>query len=249
MRSNPQTSSQMLFKPKHLMMSGSEGHTKHGGTTAMKIHEVEELVGITKKNIRFYEHEGLLHPGRKENGYRDYSQQDVTELKKIKFLRSLSFPLEEIRHMQVGNLTISDGARRHLIVLEREQHSLEKAQLLCTELIRENESLQTLDVDAFLEKMKGMEKEGAVFMNVKKQDHRSRYIAPVIASATIILLMAIIIFLMLSESLAVHLSPGIILILGVGVISLLAVIIGVILALLQRIKQIKGGEEDAAAKY
>ncbi|MDY5613391.1 MerR family transcriptional regulator, partial [Dysosmobacter sp.] len=28
----------------------------------MKINEVEALVGITKKNIRFYEGEGLLTP-------------------------------------------------------------------------------------------------------------------------------------------------------------------------------------------
>jgi len=37
----------------------------------MKINQVEELVGITKKNIRFYEEQGLLNPERNpENGYR-----------------------------------------------------------------------------------------------------------------------------------------------------------------------------------
>ena len=30
----------------------------------MKINQVEQLVGITKKNIRFYEKEGLLSPER-----------------------------------------------------------------------------------------------------------------------------------------------------------------------------------------
>ena len=30
----------------------------------MKINEVEALVGITKKNIRFYEEQGLLSPRR-----------------------------------------------------------------------------------------------------------------------------------------------------------------------------------------
>ena len=36
----------------------------------MKINEVEALVGITKKNIRFYEEQGLLSPRRNsENGY------------------------------------------------------------------------------------------------------------------------------------------------------------------------------------
>ena len=33
----------------------------------MKIKQVEELVGITSKNIRFYEEQGLLTPERAEN--------------------------------------------------------------------------------------------------------------------------------------------------------------------------------------
>lgn len=215
----------------------------------MKIHEVEALVGVTKKNIRFYEQEGLLHPNRKENGYRDYSQQDVEELKKIRFLRSLSFPLEEIRQMQAGTLTVADGARRHLIVLDREQHSIEKARLLCSELMQQPQMLKDLDTDALLEKMQEMEKEGAVFINVKKQDHHKQYIAPVIASATIILLVAIITFIVFSEALTTHLSTGVIAMLIISTALLLVIIIGVILALLQRIRQIKGGEEDAASKY
>ena len=40
----------------------------------MKINQVEELVGITKKNIRFYEEQGLINPERnRDNGYREYS--------------------------------------------------------------------------------------------------------------------------------------------------------------------------------
>ena len=54
----------------------------------MKINEVETLVGITRKNIRFYEAEGLLAPRRNaENGYRDYGEAEVEVLKRIKLLR------------------------------------------------------------------------------------------------------------------------------------------------------------------
>ncbi len=41
----------------------------------MKIKQVEELVGITSKNIRFYESQGLLTPERADNGYREYHQE------------------------------------------------------------------------------------------------------------------------------------------------------------------------------
>ena len=49
----------------------------------MKINQVEQLAGITKGNIRFYEKEGLLTPGRNsENGYREYTEADVIWLNK-----------------------------------------------------------------------------------------------------------------------------------------------------------------------
>ena len=62
----------------------------------MKINEVEALVGIPKKNIRFYESEGLLKPERSSNGYRDYSEEEAEILRRIKLLRKLGVPLEEI---------------------------------------------------------------------------------------------------------------------------------------------------------
>ena len=50
----------------------------------MKINEVEAAVGVTKKNIRFYEEEGLISPRREPgNGYRSYSEADVERLRRI----------------------------------------------------------------------------------------------------------------------------------------------------------------------
>ena len=44
----------------------------------MTIKEVEQLTGITRQNIRFYEREGLITPRRNpENQYREYSADDV----------------------------------------------------------------------------------------------------------------------------------------------------------------------------
>lgn len=75
----------------------------------VKINEVEALVGITRKNIRFYESEGLLAPRRNsENGYRDYGEGDVAVLRQIKLMRKLGVSLEEIRQMQSGTHTVGD---------------------------------------------------------------------------------------------------------------------------------------------
>ena len=112
----------------------------------MKINEVEALVGITRKNIRFYEAEGLLCPRRNsQNGYRDYGEAEVEALRRIKLLRKLGVPLEEIRQMQQGAHTVGDGMRRHLISLERERQNLEAAIRLCGGLTDRQERLEDLD--------------------------------------------------------------------------------------------------------
>ena len=91
----------------------------------LKINEVAALVGITKKNIRFYEEKGLLSPSRNsENGYRDYGEAEVAVLRRIKLMRKLGVPIDEIRRMQEGSQTVGDGMRRHLITLERERRNL-----------------------------------------------------------------------------------------------------------------------------
>ena len=80
----------------------------------MKIQQVEELVGISKKNIRFYEEQGLLAPGRAENGYREYGQGDVTRLRQIKLLRKLAVPIEDIRAMLKGEGSLETCLTRQL---------------------------------------------------------------------------------------------------------------------------------------
>ena len=78
----------------------------------MKINEVEAAVGVTKKNIRFYEEEGLISPRRESgNGYRSYSEADVERLRRIKLLRKLDVPLAEIRQMLEGECTLHRSGR------------------------------------------------------------------------------------------------------------------------------------------
>ena len=216
----------------------------------MKINEVEELVGVTKRNIRYYEKEGLLSPGRNsENGYRNYSEADVEVLRQIKLLRKLDVPLEEIRRMQRGDLTLTDGLRRHIIQLSRARENLATMEALCQELVADGAQLPDLDAAGYLAEMARMEQEGTRFVNVKKRDTRVRYLGPVAAAAAFVLLMAGIIALVVwGFSTSPEDAPPL------GVVVILAAIpgvfiVGVLLALWQRIKQIQGGEEDAASQY
>ena len=216
----------------------------------MKINEVEERVGITKRNIRYYEKEGLLTPGRNsENGYRDYTEDDVAELKKIKLLRKLDMPLEEIRRMQCGALTLEDAVRRHMIVLERERSNLGTMHALCARVLEEGAQLSGLDAGRYLAEMERMEQEVTRFVNIKKKDTMSRYLGPLGAALIFIVFMAGIIALMVwAFALDPEEAPPLPVIVAFIAIPA-AVIIGVLVALVQRFQQIKGGEEDAASQY
>lgn len=217
---------------------------------AVKINEVEALVGITRKNIRFYESEGLLAPRRNaENGYRDYGEAEVEVLKRIKLLRKLGVPLEEIRQMQGGAHTVGDGMRRHLISLERERENLEQAIRLCTRLTGCQERLCDLDAGAVLEEMEVMEQAGTTFQDKQRQDYRIRYIAPVAITLLTVLLMGGMAGLLLLASLVdAPDAPPVWVMLVFSAIPLL-VIAGVVFSLVQRIQEIRKGEEDDAKNY
>ncbi len=216
----------------------------------MKINEVEALVGVTKKNIRFYEEQGLLSPRRNsENGYRDYGEAEVEALRRIKLMRKLGVPIQEIRQMQSGERTVGDAMRRHLVTLEREKRNLEQAAALCETLKDREERLEALDAGELLDRMELLEREGTSFQDTRRQDIRVRYAGPIAAAAVMLLLMAGLMFLMgwgyaadpadsppLPLMLFLMALPGV-------------VILGVLLALGQRLKEIGKGEADDAKQY
>jgi len=64
----------------------------------MQIKDVEILTGMPRANIRYYEKAGLLNrTARNTFNYREYTEDDVEQLQRIKILRLLEVPMEEIR--------------------------------------------------------------------------------------------------------------------------------------------------------
>ena len=217
----------------------------------MKIHQVEAAVGITKKNIRFYEEEGLLQPRRDAgNGYRDYSDQDVARLQRIKLLRKLDVPLAEIRAMLEGRQTLAEGLRRHADELERRRRNLEEAAEFCRRLSRTDDPLDAVDAEELLHRLEQKEEQGVRFVNIEKTDHKAeRYQGAVIGAGLFIALMAFLIGVMVW---AVMTDPADAPPLGLTVLFIgipAACIVGVLVALADRIREIGKGEEDAYRNY
>ena len=93
----------------------------------MKLKEVCEATGLTRKTIRLYEEKGLLVPQKEaRNGreYREYSQEDVETLREIATLRRAWFTMDEISRMQQDPETIREIFPQYLQWLEAQQQTL-----------------------------------------------------------------------------------------------------------------------------
>lgn len=214
----------------------------------MKIYQVEELVGITKKNIRFYEDQKLLCPKRNpQNDYREYSLEDVRQLEKIKLLRKLSVPIEEIRLIETGKLSLTQSMNRQIERIEKEEQNAELMKELCARLRDETTDLKTLNASFYLSEMDKMESQGTKFKDIQKEDINRKKKSGAVAAAGVFCLILIISFI--ATLFVYRAEPKILGPVIVTGLILIGLVVGIIIALIQRIKEINGGEEYDARNY
>lgn len=81
--------------------------------------EVQDKTNLRRKAIEYYEEKGLVHPKKLENGYRDYSDEDVEVLKRISLLRNLGLSISEIA------LYLDSKEEALASILRRKEHELD----------------------------------------------------------------------------------------------------------------------------
>lgn len=104
----------------------------------MKTYEVSEIVGMSKQTIMFYEKEGLLKPKREDNGYRNYSEEDVQTLKLIKLLRSMDIDLEDIKLILEGKLSFHECLNMKSEYIHQKVDDIQKIQMKIDEIKKRN---------------------------------------------------------------------------------------------------------------
>lgn len=112
----------------------------------MKIKEVEERVGLSRSNIRFYEREGLLLVDRdQENNYREYTEEDVERIHKIKTLRMLGVPTADIKKLFADEVSfdtvISDCMNR----IKEQEQELKEIHKVCEKMMQKQLDIHTWD--------------------------------------------------------------------------------------------------------
>ncbi len=117
----------------------------------MNIKDAETLSGISKRNIRYYEQEGMLNPKRnQENDYREYSEQDICTLKLIRALRMVDIPLDTIRNILADKETISNAAAEQEKLLKQRAKDIDTAIKFCQEF---QNITKSDNIDILLNKM------------------------------------------------------------------------------------------------
>lgn len=116
----------------------------------MTIKEIEKLTGMTRANIRFYETEGLIHPSRNANGYRDYTEEDLASLQRIRLLRTLHVSLDDIRALTHGEKDLTETLLSHLIRLKNDETDLEQCRKICEKICSDHPDYRSLDAGHYL---------------------------------------------------------------------------------------------------
>ena len=117
----------------------------------------------------------------------------------------------------------------------------------CLQMLEGRISIESLNAEQCLEQMEQLEREGVNFMDVRKQDTRRKKLAGAVMGAIVrVILMAVLIGIMVWGYSEDPIPIGFLLFL-IGIPT--AVVIGAIAALVGRVREIEGGEEDEAAKY
>ena len=120
----------------------------------MKIHELSKQSGIHLETIRYYEKMGLMpEPKRLANGYRDYDEASLKQLKFIKTCRVLDFSLAEIKYFnalktqQSEHCEVDSMLAKHLVSVEEKIAELTEIKHFLQSLITEDDH-QTADCKA-----------------------------------------------------------------------------------------------------
>ena len=98
--------------------------------------------GLPAKTIRYYEDIGLIRPARTQNGYRDYTGDDIHRLTFLRRARGLGFSIENCRQLMAlygdkgrASHDVREIAKSHVETIEEKVRELESMRATLQKLI------------------------------------------------------------------------------------------------------------------
>ena len=89
------------------------------------IKKVSEISGVSVRTLHHYDEIGLLSPKKNENGYKYYSEDDMSFLQMILFYKYLGFPLKQIKDLlKQEDPEILNHLKKQLVLMQKEKQKL-----------------------------------------------------------------------------------------------------------------------------
>lgn len=89
------------------------------------IKKVSELSGVSVRTLHYYDEIGLLSPQKYENGYRYYSEEDMSFLQMVLFYKYLGFSLKQIKELlKKSDKEILYHLKKQLTLMHKEHKKL-----------------------------------------------------------------------------------------------------------------------------
>ncbi|MDO4719857.1 MAG: MerR family transcriptional regulator [Peptostreptococcaceae bacterium] len=87
--------------------------------------KVSEMSGVSVRTLHYYDEIGLLSPQKHENGYRYYSEEDMSVLQTVLFYKYLGFSLKQIKELlRKGENELLPHLRNQLLLMQKEKERL-----------------------------------------------------------------------------------------------------------------------------
>ncbi len=115
----------------------------------MKIKDAELITGLSAKTIRFYESECLISVRRNSNAYRDYDEDNIKELKRIKILRQLEIPISKIKEFKSGNISLKNILKEKLEELNKGELDIQSKKFTIEVLLKEVKKNPNRELDHY----------------------------------------------------------------------------------------------------
>jgi DNA-binding transcriptional MerR regulator len=95
----------------------------------MRIGELAERTGVSRRLLRYYEEQGLLTPSRSQNGYREYGERHVHVVQQISGLLDAGLPTRIIAQLlpcldKSESVYVPDVTPEMIVTLRREHARL-----------------------------------------------------------------------------------------------------------------------------
>lgn len=122
--------------------------------------EIQNKTGLTRKAIEYYEEKGFIKPLRNENnGYKNYSDDDLNILNQISLYRKLGLNINEIKQIiNSNNKMLPSIIRKRQLLLKTN----EKRQLLLEKLV------QGKDLDSITKELDNLMHEETIYAQLER---------------------------------------------------------------------------------